>query len=209
MMVSGFPPVSSLAPIPGRAWYALRMDTRGMMPQTVSRTPAGAPTAERVLYPAQAALERHGYPTFVPTERWSRRRNRFTRERVYTTRALVPGLLFAAVPVGPEANWWQVMSLPFVRGVYGRLKPVGDADLVGVVRMVDMATEKIADPFSLKVGDVIEGPKGTALAGFPVELTELLLDIPEPVARGIVEIFGRSTPVAIPFEQLHGVRKDA
>jgi transcription antitermination factor NusG len=206
LMVADFTPSAGLAPIPGRAWYALRMDTRGMMPQTQPRLETGA---DSVVYPAQLGLERRGYPTFVATERWSRRRNRFTRQRVYTTRALVPGLLFVAVPVGPEANWFEVMSCPFVRGVYGALRPVRAPDLLGILGMVEMATEKIADPFSLRVGDVIEGPKGTALSGFPVELTELILDIPEPVAKGIVEIFGRATPVAIPFGQLHGARKDA
>lgn len=200
---------AELAPIAGRAWYALRMDTRGMMPQTLLRTPEGAPAADRSTFPAQLGLERRGYPTFVPTERWSRRRNRFTRARVYTTRALVPGLLFASVPVGPSANWYEVMSTPYVRGVYGRLRPVGDRDLAGVVGMVEEAKGKIADPFSLQRGDQITLPSESPLAGLGAEITEIVVDVPEPVAKAITNLFGRAVEIAVPVELLHGVRKDA
>jgi hypothetical protein len=205
LMTADFTP-SGLAPIPGRAWYALRMDTRGMMPQTTARFDAGA---DRVMFPAQYGLERRGYPTFVPTERWSRRRNRFTRQRVFTTRSLIPGLLLAAVPLGPEANWFAVMASPFVRGVYGALRAVRDRELVGINGMVGEAVKKTADPFGLKAGDKITMPEDAPLSGHSVELIEVLVDVPEPVARGVVAFFGGTVEIEIPIEQLHGVRKDA
>ena len=206
MAVDFTPATAALAPIEGRAWYALRMDTRGMMPQTTERLERAG--ADRVVFPAQLGLERRGYLTFVPTERWSRRKNRFTRQRVFTTRALVPGLLLASVPV-EDANWFEVMSTPWVRGVYGALRPVGSRDLDGVNTMVGAATELIADPFSLRPGDRVTLPSDNPLAGQEVELTEVLVDVPEPVAKGIATLFGGTVEIEVPINRLHGVRKDA
>lgn len=203
---SDFPPIiPGLAPIPGRGWYALRMDGRGMMPQTNQR---GEDGADITTFPAQRGLERRGYPTYVPTELWSRRRNRFTRlQRVYTTKPLVPGLLFVCVPLSDRGtHWLRVMSSPFVRGVYGRLQAVRDADLAGVHRMVDEAARLIADPYSLAPEDKIVLPVETPLAGQEAEIT--IIDVPNAVAEAVTMLFGRAVRITVPMELLAGVRKE-
>ena len=197
-------------------FYAIRADTRGLMPQTTESTlmpgaqrpPVGGAIRRpvNVMFPAERALRRHGFVPYVATESWSRRRNRFTKMRVTTTRALIPGLvLIEHEPGTPELNWYRLMEVPFVRGVFGMVQNLSGHDVARLRAMSDGLWASPEDPWLLKAGDraeVLEGP----FIGCTATIEGVQLDdVPEPIARGLVDVFGRATPVAFRLQDLKGV----
>lgn len=176
-------------------WFALRCDPRGMMPQTSDSTRTDIPGRPAdVRFPVERALIRHGYLPRTPTESWSRRRNRFTRMRVTTTRALIPGLVLVEHPAdAPDINWLALLSVPYVRGVYGMVRDLSAADVARLMAMSDELWQVPDDPFRLKPGDIAEVLAGP-FAGFQAEVESVRCDdVPEPIARALVEVFGRAT----------------
>lgn len=192
-------------------WYALRCDPRGMMPQTSDSTRTeirGRPA--NVRFPVERSLTAAGYLPRTPTESWSRRRNRFTRMRVTTTRALIPGLVLIERPDGaPVVNWLHLLAVPYVRGIYGMVRDLSAADASRLMAMSDELWRVPDDPFLLRPGDraeVLAGP----FAGFSAEVESIRCDdVPEPVARAMVEIFGRATIVQFRLQDLKGARDAA
>ena len=197
-------------------FFAIRCDTRGLMPQTTestllpgqARPPVGGAIRRpvNVMFPAERALRRHGFVPYVATESWSRRRNRFTKMRVTTTRALIPGLVLIEHAAGtPELNWYRLMEVPFVRGVFGMVQNLSGGDVARLKAMSDGRWSNPEDPWLLKPGDraeVLEGP----FIGCTATIEGVHLDdVPEPIARGLVDVFGRPTPVTFRLHDLKGV----
>lgn len=189
-------------------WFALRCDTRGMMPQTSESARGeirGRPTGVR--FPVEVALSRNGYLPRTPTESWSRRRNRFTRMRVTTTRALIPGLVMVERHAdAPDVNWWHLMQVPYVLGIYGLVRNLSAADAARLMAMSDELWRAPDDPFLLRPGDraeVLAGP----FRGLTAEIDSIQCDdVPEPVAKALVEIFGRATIVQFRLQDLKGAK---
>lgn len=186
-------------------WLALRCDPRGMMPQTSDSTRTeirGRPT--NVRFPAERALAAGGYLPRTPTESWSRRKNRFTRMRVTTTRALIPGLVMVEVPEGVPVNWLRLLSVPYVRGIYGAVRDLSDEDVARLMQMSDELWVAPDDPNRLGPGDVAEVMAGP-FAGFPAEIQSVRCDdVPEPIAQALVDIFGRATIAQFRLQDLRG-----
>lgn len=155
-----------------------------------------------MLFRVQLAFKRRGVETFVPCESWSKRAHRNTHRRVTTTKPLVPGLLFARLP--EPVNWAAVMAAPNIRGVYGVVRPLMEAEIAQARAMEAMAVERPADPFALRPGSqavMMRGP----MAGQEMQLTDVLVDVPGPVAKGMVEMFGGKVEIVVPVENLRGV----
>ena len=107
----------------GRSWYALRVSPRSLMltKRQRSRMVNGTrqPFTEYV-FPAEEALAARGFNPFVPTEGVWRRRSRYYRakDRERVRRPLLTGYILIDPP--EPADWFAIMSLPFVSGVIVR-----------------------------------------------------------------------------------------
>lgn len=185
--------MTDLRTVPGHSWWALRIAPRGMMPKLAQ--------AEHLVpeFPAVLSLRRHGFDVWVPTEQWSRRRNRYTHERVVTRRPLIPGLALVSIPDGGEPNFEVLRRCPYFLGWYGILRRVEapDADRIG--RMEDIAGAQPSDPYALRPGmraQMIRGPMIEA------QLELAAIDIPQGVARGLMEIFGAKVEIVVPLSDL-------
>ena len=69
--------------------------------------------------------------------------------------------------------------------------------------MQRLAEERPADPYALRAGRravVTRGP----LQGTQVALVDVLHDVPDPVAKGVVELFGGKVEIVVPVELLRG-----
>lgn len=178
---------------PGHQWWALRVSSRGMMPQTQQRN------GEVPDFPAVLALERHGFDVYVLTEHWSRRRNRYTRQRVTTRRPLIPGLVLLRWPTGLGLPWHRLHAVPYVIGFYGILRAVGEAETEALVGMERRADARPSDPYLLRPGmraEIISG----AMVEQEVDLQRV--DVPEGVARGLIEVFGGKVEIVVPLSAL-------
>lgn len=184
--------MTEIAWTPGYQWWALRVSSRGMMPQT-SRD------GEIPTFPAVMALERRGFDVHVLTEQWSRRRNRYTRARVVTRRPLIPGLVLLRWSTGLGLPWHRLHSVPYVLGYYGIVRAMREADTSAFAGMERRADAKPGDPYLLRPGMTAEIISG-ALTEREVELQHV--DVPEGVARGLVEIFGGRVEIVVPLADL-------
>lgn len=193
------PMTEPAAALPMR-WWALRADPRGMVPQRRETTLAstGLP---RHPFPVERALARHGYQAYVPTESWSRKRSRWTRARCITTRALIPGFLMCRI-AGP-VNWFHLLSTPYVLGTYGMLREIDGSDARALAQIEAELEADPRDPFQVRPGQTATLTHGP-LAGQTLELTDVLYDLPDPVAKGLVEAFGGKVEVEVPLQDLRG-----
>lgn len=182
-----------IASTPGFQWWALRVSSRGMMPQTEQRD-GSIPG-----FPAILALELHGFDVHVLTEHWSRRQNRYTRARITTRRPIIPGLVLLRWPTGLGLPWHRLNAVPYVLGYYGIVRAVRDPDVSAIAGIERRADAKPSDPFLLRPGmraEIISG----AMVEREVDLRHV--DVPAGVARGLVNVFGGLVEIVVPLSDL-------
>lgn len=167
-------------------WYALRVP----------------PQKEFV---AAEILRRKGLATFLPVERLWRRKNKYVKEKVLRTYALMPRHVFTGFSKC-EVSWFNVFSLPAIQGVVGRNGTPLQLDEEGMARIMRLYENGIKAPDEqkwmqthkeFKAGDMVE-IVGGAFDGFKVPVVEIM----KSDARVIIELFGASKEVAISTEQL-------
>lgn len=167
-------------------WYALRVP----------------PQKEFV---AAEILRRKGLATFLPVERLWRRKNKYVKDKVLRTYALMPRHVFTGFDKR-AVSWFDVFSLPAVQGVVGINGRPLLLDQDGMHRIMRLYENGIKAPDEqkfmgthkeFKVGDIVE-VIGGPFDGLKVPCVALM----GAHAKVIIELFNASTEISIPTDQL-------
>ena len=164
-------------------------------------------------FPAEVALMRQGFEVFVPTERY-KRSNRFAKRggrrnpaklphnQIGMMRPMIPG--FALVWVDEEGfNWLRLMTIPYVLGMYGAIRGVNDNDIRQIAAME--ARIWTPNPYGLIEGDTARVSAG-ALKGKDVTVTKVVVDAPQAMLQGLVNLFGSEVEIEVPLDMVKGTR---
>jgi transcription antitermination factor NusG len=163
-------------------------------------------TGNRVFLP-EHLMRQAGFEVFLPVKKVLRIKNRFTKEKHLVAVPLLADWMFVGLPIGGGEcgrvvpNWKRLMELDVVAGVMGTGgKPIqlSDATVMGMMRRYSgrnvstAVTERILARYDFNVGQlakVLSGP----FEGFDFKIDE----IHGRQAKGLVNIFGRETPLLL------------
>ena len=161
-------------------------------------------TGDRVFLP-EPILRRAGFEVFMPVKKTLRRKNRFSPEKVLVSQPLLVDWMFVGWPIG-ENRWHHLMELDVVTGVMGtggRPVYIPPARVVRLMRQwggghLSPECHRMANSFvAYSAGDMFKVPDG------PFENFDFtVVDVTSKFVRGIIDIFGRETPLELPLEKL-------
>ncbi len=161
-------------------------------------------TGSRVFLP-EHLLRRAGFEVFLPVKKVLRRKNRFTPEKTHVTQPLLADWLF----VGWRADidrWNELMDLEVISGVMGtggRPAAIPSDRVARLMRQwgggrLSRECKKMAEqPQPYNPGEVVKVPDGPF-----VDFDFKIVDVTARAARGVINIFGRETPLEVPIEKL-------
>jgi transcription antitermination factor NusG len=167
-------------------WYALRVP----------------PQKEFV---AAEILRRKGLATFLPVERLWRRKNKYVKEKVLRTYALMPRHVFTGFDKR-AVSWFNVFELPAIQGVVGRNGTPLKLDEDGMARIMRLYENGIKAPDEQQwmqthkefaIGDTVQ-IMGGVFDGWKVPVVAIM----KSEARVIVELFGMPREIEISTGQL-------
>lgn len=170
-------------------------------------------TGERVFLP-EHLLRRAGFEVFLPVKKVLRRKNRFSPEKQLVSQPLLVDWLFVALPVVYDPvmecerldRWADLMRLDVVSGVMGtggRPVRIPQARINRLMRqwggghLSPECQSMLKAKKSYVAGDVIEVPDGP-FAGLDFKI----VDVSDKVAKGVIDIFGRETPLEVQLDNL-------
>lgn len=168
-------------------------------------------TGKRVYLP-EYLIRRAGFEVFLPVKKVLRVKNRFTKEKHLVSVPLLADWLFVGLPVveseyGRGVPGWKVlMELDVVAGVMGtggRPVLVPQARMSRLMRQwgdrgAKSKARRMPDQDKgHAVGDLVVVPDGP-FEGFEFKI----VDLKSSHAKGVVNIFGRETPLELKVSQL-------
>ncbi|KIC42227.1 hypothetical protein RA27_02215 [Ruegeria sp. ANG-R] len=157
------------------------------------------------VFVSEHLMRRAGFEVFLPIEKEMRRKNRFSNEKHLVAKPLIVGWVFVGWPVG-ENRWHDLMRLDVVSGVMGAGGVPVMIPRSRIARLMRQWGGGMLSPKCHQImkagagyvaGDVVKVPDGPF-----VDFDCTIIDVSEKAATGVIEIFGRSTPLEIPVEKL-------
>lgn len=205
---------------PALQWYACRIKRKqlgGIATTTIGgefetyrdrqgrlRKRRVAGTGERVFVP-QRILTRAGFEVFLPVRKVRQRKNRYSPDQVYVTQPLLADWLFVGWAADAH-RWHRLMELDVVTGVMGTGGRPVRIPQDRLARLMRQWGGKMLTPECLRIakgktvyteGDVIKVPDGP-FEGFDFTV----VDVAERSVRGLVDIFGRETPLELSLNKV-------
>lgn len=153
---------------------------------------------------SELILRRSGFEVFLPVKKVERRKNRFGPDTHLVAQPLLLDWMFVGWPSGEE-RWQDLMDLDVVMGIMGTggrpiyFPPRRVARLMrqwGGGHLSSACHQMAKQKFSYVSGDVIKVPDGP-FAGFDFTV----VDVTTKSARGVIDIFGRETPLEIALSE--------
>ncbi|TDE34140.1 hypothetical protein E1B25_20335 [Antarcticimicrobium sediminis] len=161
-------------------------------------------TGDRVFLP-EHILRRAGFEVFLPVKKVLRRKNRFGPDKVFVSQPLLADWLFVGWPAF-ESRWHVLMELDVVTGVMGtggHPVRISSARMMRLMRQwggghLSPECHRMAKSAQAHVaGDVFRVPDG------PFEDFKFtVVDATAKSVRGVIDIFGRETPLEIQADKL-------